>query len=43
MQVVVAFEEPGAGGGYEGLEERRGAGSGGQAEAGCAALGEEAF
>ena len=27
VQVVVTFEEPGAGGVYEGLEERRGAGS----------------
>lgn len=29
VQVVVAFEEPGAGGCYEGLEERRGARGGG--------------
>ncbi len=43
MQVVVAFKEPGAGGGYEGLKERRGAGSGGYAEAGCTEVGEEAF
>lgn len=29
MQVVIAFEEAGARGGYEGFEERGGAGSGG--------------
>ncbi len=43
VQVVVAFEEAGAGGGDEGLEERRGAGGGCQAEARGAEVGEEAF
>ena len=43
MQVVVALEEAGAGGGYEGLEERRWARSGCQTETGCAEVGEEAF
>ena len=43
MQIVVAFEEAGAGGDDEGLEEGGGAGSGGKAETGCADVGEETF
>lgn len=43
MQVVVALEETGAGGDYEGLEERRWARSGCQTEARCAEVGEETF
>ncbi len=43
MQVVVAFEEAGAGGGDEGLEERGGAGGRRDAEARGAEVGEEAF
>lgn len=43
MQVVITFEEPGARGGYERLEECGGAGIGGQTEARCAQVGEEAF
>ncbi len=43
VQVVVAFEEAGAGGGDEGLKERGGAGGSRHAEAGCAEVGEEAF
>ena len=43
MQVVIAFEEPGARRGYERLEECGGAGIRGQTEARCAQVGEEAF
>ena len=43
MQVVITFEEPGARGGYERLEECGGAGIGGQTEARCAQVGKEAF
>lgn len=43
MQVVVAFEEAGAGGSDEGLEERGRAGSGRYAEMGCADVSDEAF
>lgn len=43
VEVVVAFEEAGAGGGDEGLEEGGWAWVGGEAEAGGREVGEEAF
>lgn len=43
MQVVVALEEAGAGGGDEGLEERGWAGRGCEAETGGADVSDEAF
>lgn len=42
VEVVVAFEEGGAGGGDEGAEEGGGAEVGGEADAGGAEVGEEA-
>ena len=43
MQVVVAFEESGAGGGDEGLEQSRRARDSRQAEAGRAKVGKKAL